>query len=201
MGRAAIRRNLCNPHDSRCCLGRQLKPPPNYNTWNPHTPCSDQLDMMAGCKGDYGLFYRATAGWLRGPERALLGAADLAAPSQRRFTLWPFDRCCGRPGCPAACCLLRSPAAWHCGGYLFAHLLLKCDCLRACSAACPALPCPACLPADQSHVAICCPSASGVVMMKCCWLGSGPPHTGRMLRPVAAGLTRPCRTAGPMCGA
>lgn len=55
---------------------------------------SDQLDVMACCKGDYGLFYRASAGWLRGgpAERAVLGPAELRAPGQRRLTLWPFDR-------------------------------------------------------------------------------------------------------------
>ena len=80
-------------------------------TCTPSPPCSDQLDMMAGCKGDFGLFYRATAGWLRGSERAVLGAADLAAPSQRRFTLWPFDRCWASTRWPAGCCFLRSVSA------------------------------------------------------------------------------------------
>lgn len=48
---------------------------------------------MATAKGDYGLFYRAMAGWLRGgAERAVVSRAELAAPSQRRLTLWPFDR-------------------------------------------------------------------------------------------------------------
>lgn len=59
-------------------------------------PCSDRTDVMACCRGDYGLFYRLAAGWVgqggRGGERVVLGAADLAAPAQRRFTLWPFDR-------------------------------------------------------------------------------------------------------------
>ena len=32
------------------------------------------------------------AGWLAGEERLTLGAADLRAPSQRRLSLWAFDR-------------------------------------------------------------------------------------------------------------
>lgn len=57
-------------------------------------PCSDQHDIMACCKGDYGLYYRSMAGWLRGgaAERAVLAAADLAAPSTRRLSIWPLDR-------------------------------------------------------------------------------------------------------------
>lgn len=49
---------------------------------------------MAVGKGDYGLFYRAMSGWLRGgtAERLVLGPADLAAPAARRLVLWPFDR-------------------------------------------------------------------------------------------------------------
>ncbi|KAL4855201.1 Calponin y domain-containing protein [Chlorella vulgaris] len=55
---------------------------------------TDQHDIMACCKGDYGLYYRSMAGWLRGgaAERAVLTAADLAAPSTRRLSLWAFDR-------------------------------------------------------------------------------------------------------------
>ena len=90
-----------------CVCGPPTSTNPIHSACIPCIPCSDQLDMMAGCKGDYGLFYRATAGWLRGAERAVLGAADLAAPSQRRFTLWPFDRCWATARCPrllhAAC--------------------------------------------------------------------------------------------------
>ncbi|KAL4443898.1 hypothetical protein ABPG75_011635 [Micractinium tetrahymenae] len=57
---------------------------------------SDRTDVMACCRGDYGLYYRLMAGWVgqggRHAERAVLGAAELAAPVQRRYTLWPFDR-------------------------------------------------------------------------------------------------------------
>lgn len=57
---------------------------------------------MACCRGDYGLYYRLMAGWVgqgsRGGERLTLGATELAAPTQRRFTLWPFDRCGGVQG-------------------------------------------------------------------------------------------------------
>ncbi|KAL4449525.1 hypothetical protein ABPG77_007169 [Micractinium sp. CCAP 211/92] len=57
---------------------------------------SDRTDVMACCRGDYGLYYRLMAGWIgqgsRGQERVVLGAAELATPAQRRFTLWPFDR-------------------------------------------------------------------------------------------------------------
>jgi hypothetical protein len=70
-------------------------------------PCSDQHDIMACCKGDYGLYYRSMAGWLRGgaAERAVLTAADLAAPSTRRLSVWPFDRWAG-----------RGARRQHCGG-------------------------------------------------------------------------------------
>lgn len=47
---------------------------------------------MACCKGDYGLYNRLMAGWLAGPERLVIGQRDLAAASERRLVLWPFDR-------------------------------------------------------------------------------------------------------------
>ena len=68
------------------------RPPP------PPSSDSDPTDIMACCRGDYGLFYRLMAGWLAGRpgERLTLGRAELAAPAQRRLTLWPFDRWGGR---------------------------------------------------------------------------------------------------------
>jgi hypothetical protein len=47
---------------------------------------------MSCCRGDFGLWHRSLAGWVRGGGRLVLGAAELAEPSERRVVLWPFDR-------------------------------------------------------------------------------------------------------------
>ena len=52
----------------------------------------DRLDAMSCCRGDFGLWHRSLAGWVHGGGRLVLGAAELAEPSERRVLLWPFDR-------------------------------------------------------------------------------------------------------------
>lgn len=55
---------------------------------------SDEMDVMSCCKGDYGLYHRTLAGWLRGSGRQLITAQEVqqAEAQERKLVLWPFDR-------------------------------------------------------------------------------------------------------------
>ena len=68
----------------------------------------DRLDVMSCCKGDYGLFHRTLAGWLKGSGRLVLGGDELRQRGTRRLVVWPFDRSESR-GRLVSVSLRRSP--------------------------------------------------------------------------------------------
>ena len=77
------------------------------------------------------LVCRLMAGWLAGGERLILGAADLRAPSQRRLSLWAFDRAESRGNLMAVSIRrsadevllvgFRSASHWQVGGAVPEH--------------------------------------------------------------------------------
>jgi hypothetical protein len=69
---------------------------------------NDRLDVMSCCKGDYGLFHRTLAGWLKGSGRLVLGGDELQQRDTRRLVVWPFDRSESR-GRLVSVSLRRSP--------------------------------------------------------------------------------------------